>query len=53
MEWVRKWEQGSGWGTHVNPQLIHISVWQKPLQSMKSAKSQIRLSYSTTAAHVL
>ena len=23
---------GSGWGTHVNPWLIHVSVWQKPLQ---------------------
>ena len=23
---------GSGWGTHVNPWLIHVNVWQKPLQ---------------------
>ena len=23
---------GSGWGTHVSPWLIHINVWQKPLQ---------------------
>ena len=22
---------GSGWGPHVNPWLIHVSVWQKPL----------------------
>ena len=22
---------GSGWGTHVNPWLIHVHVWQKPL----------------------
>ena len=22
----------SGWGTHVNPWLIHVNVWQKPLQ---------------------
>ena len=22
---------GSGWGTHVNPWLIHVNVWQKPL----------------------
>ena len=21
-----------GWGTHVNPRLIHVSVWQKTLQ---------------------
>ena len=25
-------EGGSGWGTHVNPWLIHVNVWQKPLQ---------------------
>ena len=22
---------GSGWGTHVNPWLIHVNVWQNPL----------------------
>ena len=21
---------GLGWGTHVNPWLIHVNVWQKP-----------------------
>ena len=26
------WEGGSGWGTHVHPWLIHVNVWQKPLQ---------------------
>ena len=25
-------EGGSGWETHVNPWLIHVNVWQKPLQ---------------------
>ena len=25
-------EGGSGWGTHLNPWLIHVNVWQKPLQ---------------------
>ena len=25
-------EGGSGWGTHVNPWLIHVNVWQNPLQ---------------------
>ena len=24
-------EGGSRWGTHVNPWLIHVNVWQKPL----------------------
>ena len=23
------------WGTHVNPWLIHVNVWQKPLQCCK------------------
>ena len=30
-----RWEGGSGWGTHVNPWLIHVSVWQKPLEYWK------------------
>ena len=28
-------EGGSGWGTHVNPWLIHVNIWQKPLQYCK------------------
>ena len=32
MGWGGTWEGGSGWGTHVNQWLIHVSVWQKPLQ---------------------
>ena len=32
MGWGRRREGGSEWGTHVNLWLIHISVWQKPLQ---------------------
>ena len=27
-----RWGRGSGWGTHVNPWLIHVNVWQNPLQ---------------------
>ena len=30
--WRRRWEGGSGWGTHVNPWLFHVNIWQKPLQ---------------------
>ena len=30
--WGGRWEGGSGWGTHVSPRLIHVNVWQKPLQ---------------------
>ena len=29
MGWRGRWERGSGWGTHVNPWLIHVNVWQK------------------------
>ena len=35
MEWGGRREVGSGWGTHVNPWLIHVNVWQKPLQYCK------------------
>ena len=26
------WRGDSGWGTHGHPGLIHVNVWQKPLQ---------------------
>ena len=35
MGWRGRQEGGSGWGTHVNPWLIHVNVWQKPLQYYK------------------
>ena len=31
---------GSGWGTHVNPWLIHFNVWQNPLQEKKEKKDE-------------
>ena len=36
---VRGW--GSGWGTHVNPWLVHVTVWQKPLQYCKVISLQL------------
>ena len=39
--WRGKWEAGSGWGTHVNPWLIHVNVWQKPLQYCKVISLQL------------
>ena len=36
-----KWEGGSRWGTHVNPWLIHVNVWQKPLQYCKVISLQL------------
>ena len=39
--WRGRWEGGSGWGTHVNPWLIHVHVWQKPLQYCKVISLQL------------
>ena len=41
MGWGGRWEGGSGWGTHVNPWLIHVNVWQKPLQYCKVITLQL------------
>ena len=32
---------GIGWGTHVNPWLIHVNVWQKPLKYCKVISLQL------------
>ena len=39
--WRGRWEGRSGWGTHVNPWLIHVNVWQKPLQYCKVISLQL------------
>ena len=41
MGWGGKWEGGSGWGTHVNPWLIHVNVREKPLQYCKVISLQL------------
>ena len=41
MGWGGTWEGGSGWGTHVHPWLIHVNVWQKPLQYCKVISIQL------------
>ena len=41
MGWGGRWEGGSGWGTHVNPWMIHVSVRQKPLQYCKVISLQL------------
>ena len=33
---------GSGWETHVHPWLIHVNVWQKPLQYCKVISLQLK-----------
>ena len=60
MGWGGRWEGGSGWGTHVNLWLIHVNVWQKPLQYCKviglqlikingKKKVQLRLKWKSEA----
>ena len=41
MGWGGRWEGGSGWGTHVNPFLTHVNLWQKPLQYCKVISLQL------------
>ena len=41
MGWGGRREGGLGWGTRVNPWLIHVNVWQKPLQYCKVISFQI------------
>ena len=37
-----RWEGGSGWGIiHVTPWLVHVSVWQNPLQYCKVISLQL------------
>ena len=33
---------GSGWGMHVYPWLIHVNVWQNPLQYCKVISLQLK-----------
>ena len=35
MGWGGRWEGDSGWGTRVHLWLIHVNIWQKPLQYCK------------------
>ena len=39
--WGGRWEGGLAWGTHVNPWLIHVNVWQKSLQYCKIVSLQL------------
>ena len=41
MGWGGRWEGGLGWGTHVNPWLFHVNVWQNPLQYCKVISLQL------------
>ena len=39
--WRGRWDGGSGWRIHVYPWLIHVNVWQKPLQYCKVISLQL------------
>ena len=41
MGWRGMREGGSGWGTHVNPWLIHVNIWRNPLQYCKVISFQL------------
>ena len=38
--WRGRWEEGSGWETHINPWLFHFNVWQNPPQIKKKSKKE-------------
>ena len=39
--WRGRWEGGSGWGIHITPWLIHVNVWQNPLQCCEVISLQL------------
>ena len=39
--WRGRWEGGLRWGIYVNPWLIHVNVWQKPLDYCKVISLQL------------
>ena len=39
--WRRRWKGGLGWGIYINPWLIHVNVWQNPLQYCKVISLQL------------
>ena len=41
MGWGGRQEWGSRWRAHVNPWLIHVNVWQTPLQYCKVISLQL------------
>ena len=42
MGWGGRWKRGSGWGTHVHPWWIHVTVWQNPPQYCKVISLQLK-----------
>ena len=42
MVWGGRWEEGSGWGTHVYLWQIHFNIWQNQYNIVK-LKNKIKL----------
>ena len=53
MGWRGRQEGGSGWGTHVNPWLIHVNVWQKPHNKKKEGIFGTLLSENYTPGQMI
>ena len=43
MIWGRRWEGGSGLGTHVHPWRIYVNVWQNQYSTVKQNKVKIKI----------
>ena len=43
MIWGRRWERGSGLGTHVHPWQIHVNVWQNQYSTVKQNEVKIKI----------
>ena len=41
MGWGGRREGDLGWGTYLNPWLIHVNVWQNPLRYFKVISLQL------------
>ena len=48
MGWGGRLEGASEWRTHVHPWLIHVNVWQKPLQYCKVISLQLKKNIENT-----
>ena len=39
--WRGRWKRASGWGIHVTPWMIHVNIWQNPLQCCEVISLQL------------
>ena len=48
--WGGRWEEGSGWGTHVYLWRVHFGIWQNQYNIVK-LKNKIKLKKKKKAQH--